>query len=147
MSKSYADLSRDDLYRILRLRAEVFVVEQNCPYQDLDDKDQLSHHVWAEDADLMAAYTRIVPPGVSYDGYSSIGRVVTSPQSRGTGIGKTLMAKSVDVCLELYPDLPIKISAQHYLVRFYNGFGFEAVGEVYLEDDIDHIAMIRPKNF
>ncbi len=144
--KRYDELSRNELYTLLRLRAEVFIVEQNCPYQDLDDKDQQSYHVWCEQGGIMAAYTRIVPPGISYDGYSSIGRVVSSPEFRGTGIGKKLMRKSVEVCEELFPAVSIKISAQFYLVKFYNGFKFQEIGEIYLEDDIDHIAMIRTMN-
>ncbi len=140
--KAYSDLSKNELYAILWLRAKVFIVEQNCPYQDLDGKDQKSYHVIGVKDDMIAAYSRIIPPGVSYENYSSIGRVVCDPSARGNGLGKTLMRFSIDTCKELYPDKPIKISAQTYLQRFYNALGFAEVGDEYLEDNIPHIQMI-----
>lgn len=140
--KSFVELSNTELYSILQLRAEVFVVEQDCVYQDLDGKDEMSHHVLGFSDDFLAAYTRIVPPGISYDDYASIGRVVTSMKARKHGYGKALMNKSIGFCKELHPDYDIKISAQTYLLKFYNELGFKKVGEGYLEDGIPHIGMV-----
>jgi len=149
--RPWAELDREQLYGLLRLRAEVFVVEQDCPYQDLDGKDRQGLHLWAEHrhAPLAAggealAITRLLPAGVSYDGEVSIGRVVTSPAARRTGLGKELMSRSLEALADHWPGVPIRLSAQCYLERFYADFGFEPVGESYLEDGIPHIAMVRP---
>ncbi|MCU0395102.1 MAG: GNAT family N-acetyltransferase [Chitinophagaceae bacterium] len=141
--KPFDALSLQELYALLRLRSEVFVVEQNCVFLDMDDKDQHCHHLLGYKGDLLAAYTRIVPRGVSYDEYASIGRVVTSPQVRGEGRGRELMEESIRRLHELYGVVPIKIGAQLYLKAFYNSLGFEQCGEVYDEDGIDHIPMLR----
>ena len=142
--KHFKYLSTTELYQILQLRNEVFIVEQNCPFQDLDDKDFECYHLLGFDGDAqqVLAYTRIVPPGVSYP-EASIGRVVTAPQARGEGIGKELMQKSIVLLFELYGEVSIKIGAQLYLKKFYESFGFQQVGEMYLEDDIEHILMVR----
>lgn len=140
----FSDLTTDQLYQILQLRQQVFVVEQDCAYQDCDDKDQMSYHILGNDADgRLQAYTRLVPPGISYGGYASIGRVITSQQVRGKKYGVSLMQYSIDQTLDLWPDLSIKISAQTYIVKFYKSLGFVEVGESYLEDNLPHIAMIR----
>ncbi|MEM9918490.1 MAG: GNAT family N-acetyltransferase [Bacteroidota bacterium] len=126
------------------LRQEVFIIEQNCPYLDVDGKDQAAHHLMIRDEEgLLIAYTRLLPKGISYESYSSIGRVVTAQSVRGSGIGKFLMQQSIQWIKQLYPEDQIKISAQCYLLRFYQSFGFQPMGEQYLEDDIPHIAMIR----
>jgi len=136
-------LTTDQLYAILKLRQEVFVVEQNCPYLDADGNDHDAYHVIGTDFNgEIQAYTRLAPPGLSYTEYSSIGRVLTSSKVRGKRLGKPLMQFSMDWCLRLWPFSPIKISAQTYIVKFYNELGFREVGEPYLEDDIPHIAMI-----
>ena len=141
--KAFEDLTLHELYRVLQLRQEVFVVEQNCPYLDADDKDQVSYHILGLDKNQdIEAYTRLVPPGISYDHYSSIGRVLTSDKVRGQKVGVPLMEFSIQECLRLWPDVPIKISAQTYITKFYNSLGFLEIGEEYLEDDIPHIAMI-----
>lgn len=140
--KKFESLSPNELYAILRLRSEVFVVEQNCVFQDMDDKDQQCYHLMGWKDDLLAAYTRLVPPGLNY-AEASIGRVVTSPAARGGGIGKTLMEKSIEEVFNLYGQGPIKIGAQLYLKKFYGSFGFEQIGDIYDEDGIDHIKMIR----
>ncbi len=144
--KSFQDLSTNELYAILWLRAKVFVVEQNCPYQDLDGKDQKSYHVLGIADNMISAYTRVIPKGVSYQNYSSIGRVVCDPSVRGKGSGKALMQFSIESCKELFPNDPIKISAQSYLRGFYMELGFTQTGEEYLEDNIPHIAMILDKS-
>lgn len=131
------------LYKIIQLRMEVFVVEQTCYYQDLDDKDEGSFHLMGWDRDQLIAYSRLLPRGLSYPNAASIGRVVTHPDHRGMGLGKELMELSIKYCQEKWPDDPVKISAQTYLKKFYEGFGFEQCGEGYLEDGIPHIPMIR----
>lgn len=139
----FQDLSLNQLYAILRLRAEVFVVEQNCPYQDLDDKDQLAVHLMglAPDGQL-AAYTRIFDKGISYPEYACIGRVITAPFARGKGIGRPLMLESLRVLFMLYGRQPVKISAQAHLQDYYGSVGFVPVGEGYLEDNIPHWGMV-----
>jgi ElaA protein len=120
----------------------VFVVEQNCVFQDADNKDQPSYHFMLWDDDLLAGYTRLVPPGIAYE-FASIGRVVTSPQRRRTGIGKILIQKSIEEIEKLYGKSSIKLGAQLYLKKFYEAFGFIQSGEIYLEDGIQHIEMTR----
>ncbi len=141
--KHFKELNTTELYQILQLRNEVFIVEQNCPFQDLDDKDFKCYHLMGFDSDSqkVLAYTRIVPAGVSYE-EASIGRVVTSPLARGSGIGKQLMQKSIELLEEIYGGISIKIGAQLYLKKYYESFGFEQVEEIYLEDGIEHILMI-----
>ena len=142
--KHYKDLTIDELYDIMVLRQEVFVVEQDCPYLDADGKDKIGWHVMLNnDEGQLMAYTRLLAPGVSYDKYSSIGRVVSSGKGRGKGYGKSVMDASIDAIIDLFPNQAIKISAQCYLLKFYNDLGFKEVGEEYLEDGIPHIGMIR----
>jgi len=141
---SFDELSTHQLYELLQLRQEVFIVEQDCPYLDADDKDQASFHILGLDSNGdLQAYTRIVPPGLSYENYSSIGRVITSSEVRGKKQGVPLMQFSIDRTLDKWPDHSIKISAQTYIVKFYNSLGFKELGEEYLEDDLPHIAMIK----
>ncbi|MDF2380275.1 GNAT family N-acetyltransferase [Nostoc ellipsosporum NOK] len=144
MLKTFQELTNDELYAALRLRTEVFVVEQQCIFQDMDNKDQPCHHLLGWQDGQLAACTRIVPPGLSYDNYPSIGRVVTSPAARGQGVGRILMEESIRVTEQLYGKQPIRIGAQLYLKKFYESFGFEQTSEVYDEDGIDHIEMTRP---
>ena len=138
---AWSDLSTETLYAILALRAEVFVVEQNCPYQDVDGKDLKSLHVcgYSENGELYA-YARLVKPGVSYDEWS-IGRVITSPRVRRTGTGEALMQTCMDYFNEHHIST-VRISAQSYLHDFYTKFGFVRVSEEYLEDDIPHMEML-----
>jgi ElaA protein len=140
--KLFDELSNHQLYSILQLRNEVFVVEQNCPYQDADNKDQKSYHLMGWIGEDLAAYVRLLPKGVSYD-FISIGRVVTSPKYRNTGAGKALMNEAIDRCNALFGKQPIKIGAQLYLQKFYNDLGFNQTSEMYLEDNIPHIEMLR----
>jgi ElaA protein len=140
----FQELILNELYELLALRQEVFVVEQTCPYQDADGLDQLGWHVLGRDkSGKLLAYTRILPKGISYEAYPAIGRVVTSPSCRGKGYGKELMQVSIQYTEQLCGAVPIKISAQCYLIRFYEELGFRTVGEEYLEDDIPHIGMVR----
>lgn len=135
------ELSTEMLYALLALRAEVFVVEQNCPYQDVDGKDRKSLHVcgYTENGELQA-YARMVEPGVSYEEWS-IGRVITSPKARRTGLGEALM-RTCMAYFEGHQISTVRISAQSYLHDFYKKFGFVQVSEEYLEDDIPHIEML-----
>ena len=143
--KYFTELNLDELYSILRLRQRVFVLEQNCVFVDTDDQDQLSWHLMCyADSGQMAAYCRLLPVGLSYPGYASIGRVVSEPDLRKGGYGRMVMAEALARCQELFGDVPLKIGAQLYLKKFYESFGFNVVGDVYLEDGIDHIHMIRP---
>jgi ElaA protein len=140
--KHFDELTLDELYQLLQLRSEVFVVEQNCVYQDIDDKDRKGFHLLGCIDSQLVACARILPMGVSYTDYCSIGRVCTKQTHRQLGLGKILMQHAIQHCHELYPNTKIKISAQSYLLKFYTELGFEAIGEEYLEDDIPHRAMI-----
>ena len=141
--KSYEELTKNELYKILQLRIEIFVIEQNCPYQDADGKDKACYHLMGCDDDgNIHTYTRLVPEGVSYKGYTAIGRVITSKAVRGKGAGVALMIKSMEEIKRLWPGFSVKLSAQSHLQKFYGKFGFESVGEEYLEDGIPHIAMV-----
>lgn len=143
VSLTFQQLTTELLYQIMVLRQEVFIVEQDCPYLDADGKDQSSHHILGIDGQgVLHSYARLVPRGVSYDKYNSIGRVITSSSYRGTGEGITLMKESIKWIKALYPNEPTKISAQVYAIPFYTKLGFATFGEEYLEDDIPHIAMI-----
>ncbi len=139
--KPFKDLTNEELYEIFRLRMEVFVVEQNCPYQDADGKDLKSLHVQGKQDGKLIAYTRIVPPGVSYKEVS-IGRVITSKEVRKTGAGKMLMSKTIVYLKKEFGNVPIRIGAQEYLKKFYEGFGFISEGDSYIEDGIPHIIML-----
>ncbi|MBN8688710.1 MAG: GNAT family N-acetyltransferase [Chitinophagales bacterium] len=145
--KPFSELTPFELYAILQLRSEVFVVEQNCVYQDMDNKDLKAVHFmgWKkeEDGEKLIAHTRLLAPGISYP-QPSIGRVVSSPSVRGLGIGRELMERSIAHIYTLYGRQEIRIGAQLYLKKFYSSLGFIPDGEVYLEDDIEHITMYKP---
>jgi len=141
--KSFDNFTAYELYRILQLRIEVFAVEQNVVYQDCDDKDFESYHLTGNANGLLLAYSRIIPPGIAYPDAASIGRVVTSPQARGKSIGKQLFEKSLQELFGLFGNIPVIISAQLYLVKFYENFAFITIGNSYIEDSIPHIKMIR----
>ena len=139
--KFFKDLTPSELYSIMRLRNEVFVVEQNCIFQDADNKDLYCHHLMLFENKQLIAYARLVPPGLSY--YEmSIGRVVTSKEVRGKGAGKELMQLAVEYCHKIFGEGPIRIGAQSYLKDFYTTIGFTATGDTYDEDGIEHIEMI-----
>lgn len=142
--KKFEALTADELYAILRLRNEVFVVEQDCVYQDADDKDQSSLHLSGWKENELAAYCRIIPPGIAYE-ECSIGRVVSSPRHRNTGVGRELMNQAIAMALDLFPECPIRIGAQSYLEKFYTTLGFRRCSDEYLEDGIPHIQMLLEK--
>jgi ElaA protein len=141
--KPFYQLSLDELYALMVLRQEIFVVEQNCPYLDADGKDQGSWHVMMYQNDILVGCTRLLPLGLSYPDYPSIGRVVVSAKVRNTGAGKVLMQTSIDKCIELFGDRPIKIGAQSYLLGFYGSLGFVSTGDEYMEDGIPHTKLIK----
>lgn len=136
----FDELTPHHLYASMQLRNEVFVVEQNCVFQDADNKDYKCYHLMGFVMDELVAYARLVPPGVSYL-HPSIGRVVTSPKYRQSGFGKLLMQKAIDECYRIFGVDTIHIGAQLYLKHFYELFGFEQASETYLEDGIPHIEM------
>ncbi|HET9744087.1 MAG TPA: GNAT family N-acetyltransferase [Chitinophagaceae bacterium] len=142
MLKRFNELTVDQLYAILELRSEVFVVEQNCVYHDPDGKDQHAWHLMGFEADQLIAYTRIFAAGVPYPD-PSIGRVVTSPLKRGSGLGRELMERSIKYCEKLFGKRSITLGAQLYLKKFYESLGFIVSGEEYIEDGIPHVTMTR----
>ncbi|MCO5259813.1 MAG: GNAT family N-acetyltransferase [Crocinitomicaceae bacterium] len=144
--KHFDELSTKELYELLQLRSDVFVVEQNCVYQDIDDKDLVAHHVIGRlsNSGEIVAYARLLPSSISYK-EPSIGRVLTSNKYRKHGFGKALMQHSIENCLRLFSSNTIRISAQTYLLKFYTELGFIIVGEPYDEDGIPHIEMVLVK--
>ncbi|RAJ17857.1 GNAT family N-acetyltransferase [Olleya aquimaris] len=140
--KTFQELTTQELYDILQLRSEVFVVEQDCVYQDIDSKDQKALHVIGFKNNKVVAYTRLFKPG-DYFKFSSIGRVVVAENERHHKYGNAIMKASIDAIKTYYKQTEIKISAQCYLKSFYNNLGFFEVGEEYLEDGIPHVAMIK----
>ena len=143
--KKFSELSIEELYQILRLRSEVFVVEQDCVYQDLDNKDQISVHIFIKEKNEIVAYTRIFKSGDYYKN-PSIGRVVVSKKNRGKELGKKIMRSSIDYIQENLKGDKIELSAQKYLDKFYKDLGFYKIGEDYLEDGIPHQRMIKEIN-
>ena len=141
--KPWSELTTDELYELLALRAEVFVVEQTCPFQDLDGLDRREGvwHLLGYQGDLLAAYARFMAPGIGDECGAAIGRVVTSPRARGAGLGHTLIAQAVQACEARWPTHSIWLGAQAHLQGFYGQHGFVAEGEGYLEDDIPHMGM------
>ena len=142
--KRFDELNITELYEILRVRAEVFVVEQACVYQDLDLKDKKAYHLFAEEKQEIFAYLRILDKGVSYPEIS-IGRVLTTEVNRRKGLAREMMRKAITLITEELEEKKIRISAQLYLKAFYEELGFVKVSEVYLEDDIEHIEMLYEK--
>lgn len=140
--KRFDALSVPELYQILQLRSEVFVVEQNCVYQDIDGKDSKALHLFGESDEKIVAYARLFDKGDYFD-ETSIGRVVVSPNSRDKKYGHDLMREAINAVSENFGTTEITISAQLYLKKFYESHGFAAIGEMYLEDDIPHIQMKR----
>lgn len=139
---AFSDLTPAQLYAILKVRSEVFVVEQNCVYLDMDGADSQCMHLiaWTDDNQL-AAYLRVVPPGLKFI-EASIGRVITSKIVRGQGVGKQLITKGLAQLQMSYPDQAVRIGAQQYLEKFYQSFGFATCSDMYLEDDIAHVEML-----
>lgn len=142
--KKFNELNIEEIYKILALRNEVFIVEQECPYLDCDDKDLNSYHLFLTENGQIVSYLRILEKGVSYDEIS-IGRVAVKKSYRGKGISRKMMLKAIEFIENNLSENTIKIQAQAYLLNFYSSLGFKAVSEEYLEDNIPHIDMIYKK--
>ena len=142
--KAFNDLTNMELHDIFKLRTDIFVVEQNCPYPEIDGKDPHSLHLMGKINDEIVAYTRILPPSISFS-EPSIGRVIVAKNQRGTGVGHELLKQSIAISLEKYQK-SIKIGAQAHLENYYGQHGFKKVSDVYLEDDIPHIDMLLDIN-
>lgn len=140
--KKFEQLTLHELYDLLQLRAEVFVVEQDCVYQDIDGKDEKALHVLGYEDGRLVAYSRIFPPGVYFE-EAAIGRVVVKSVKRKNQLGHKILKSSIEAVENYFHTQNIKLSAQTYLIRFYESHGFKSIGEGYLEDGIPHIAMIR----
>ncbi|MBW8522174.1 GNAT family N-acetyltransferase [Chryseobacterium chendengshani] len=140
--KSFEEITTSELYAIIKARVDVFVVEQNCPYHDLDGYDQQAIHIWAEEDNNVLAYCRIFNKGIKYT-ETSIGRVLTTEKARGKSLGKQLIQYAVETIENRFHTSEVRISAQDYLLRFYSGFGFKDTGKKYLEDNIPHTEMFR----
>lgn len=142
----FNELTVGELYAVLEVRQRVFVVEQKCAYLDADGLDHAAHHLlgWQNTSEglLLAAYARLFPPGIKYT-EASIGRVLTHPDARGSGLGKALMEEAIQRIADAQWTGPIRIAAQMYLQPFYEGFGFRRASDQYLDDGIWHIDMLR----
>lgn len=139
--RNFQELSSRELYLILQLRVNVFMLEQNCLYPECDNKDYHAKHLFAEDNGQIVAYARLLPPHISY-AEPSIGRVVVHPDYRSLKLGYLLMQHAINQQIDDYPMQMIRISAQARLQAFYENLGFVAKGETYLEDNIPHIEMV-----
>jgi len=142
-TKTFQELSLNELYEILQLRSEVFVVEQDCVYLDIDGKDKIALHVLGIENEEVIAYTRIFKPGNYFDTYFGVGRVAVKQMVRQHGYGKQIMEYSIQKIIDTYGNQPIYLSAQTYLIKFYESLGFRTKGASYLEDGIPHIGMLR----
>ena len=142
--KKFEDLKCKEIYNILKLRNEVFIVEQKCAYQDCDSKDEGSYHLYLEENDEIIAYVRILKKGVSYDKIA-IGRVVVNKNYRGKGIAREIMLKAINFIEENLNETEIKLQAQVYLIDFYKDLGFKEISDEYLEDNIPHRDMLYKK--
>ena len=140
--KPFSKLSTEELYQILKIRQEVFIVEQTCYYLDADGYDQQAVHIWAEKEGEILAYSRVFEPGIKYK-EASIGRVLSNPNYRKNKLGKILIRFSINTIEARFRTQSIRISAQDYLLHFYSEFGFQDTGKKYLEDDIPHTEMVR----
>ncbi|QBL08163.1 GNAT family N-acetyltransferase [Rheinheimera sp. D18] len=145
---TFNELNIYTLYSLLQLRVDVFVVEQNCPYPELDDKDvhPQTQHIILQKGDKVLAYSRVLAPDIGFADFPAIGRVCVAQTARRLGLGQVLMSESLKVVNSLWPNTDIHISAQCYLQQFYQELGFKPAGEPYLEDDIPHLKMIKPVN-
>jgi len=139
--KNFEELTNKELHDIYQLRVNIFIVEQNCPYPEIDGKDVNSLHLFKTEGEVIVAYSRLLPPGLSYE-QPSIGRVIVNEKFRGQGLGNELMSSAIKIVKEKWSGASIKIQAQSYLQSFYESLGFVQVTDEYLEDNIPHIDML-----
>ena len=140
---TFHSLTPVQLYSVLQLRSEVFVVEQACIYQDLDDLDQDAMHLVGYLDDQLVCYARLVPPSIKYE-EPALGRIASSPSVRRSGYGRAVVSRAIEICQDIWPSEGIRISAQQRLENFYKEFGFKTVSTPYLEDGLPHVEMVRP---
>lgn len=138
----FQELSTVKLYALLRLRSEIFVLEQDCAYQDIDMIDRDCIHINGEEEEKLLAYARIIPPPFAESGNTEIGRLVVAREYRHKGYATSLMQYTTEQCRKRFPHSPIYIKAQNYLEKFYRNLGFVSTGDYFLEDNIPHQAMI-----
>lgn len=143
--KKFDELSAEEIYEILKIRNQIFIVEQQCPYLDCDGRDMKSYHLFMENNKEIAAYLRIIEKGVSYNEIS-IGRVLVNPKYRGKGLARDMMKEAIEFINNQLNEDIIRIEAQAYLIDFYKSFGFKQISEVFLEDNIPHIEMLYTKD-
>jgi len=141
IKKNFTDIDQQDWYNILKLRAETFVVEQFCPYNDLDGLDLVATHLYTKDNDTIVAYNRILKKGIAYEDAASIGRVLTHPNYRGQRYGITMLQEAIKHIYQNWGKVKVSIGAQGYLQNYYSKLGFENSSAMYLEDDIPHFKM------
>ncbi|UCZ55229.1 GNAT family N-acetyltransferase [Bacillus shivajii] len=139
--KKFDDLTAAELYEILKERVNIFVVEQECPYPEIDGNDQVAYHIFNEQDGEVTAYARILPKGTTYP-EAAIGRVIVKKEYRGKGLGNELMQQTMDLLVNELHETAIKLSAQDYIKHYYAAFGFKQVSDVYLEDGIPHVDML-----
>ena len=142
-TSSFGQLGKRELYELIRLRQDVFIVEQDCAYADLDGLDEKSFHMRGYEDGKLLAYQRLLPPGLSYP-ESSIGRILVGPEGRGRQLGRELVQRGIDYNMNHWPESPIRIGAQAHLADFYGSLGFNVDGEEYVEDGIPHVHMVYP---
>lgn len=143
--KKFDELTSRELYEILRLRNEVFIIEQDCPYLDCDRKDYGAYHLFMEDNNEVVAYLRVLDKGVTFDEVC-LGRVIVRESQRGKGLAREMLKLGLEVAEEKFGETTVKISAQQRLVKLYESVGFKQVSDMYMEDNIPHVAMIRELN-
>ncbi len=142
--KKFAELTNNELYEILRIRNQVFIVEQECAFQDIDEYDQKAYHFFINDNEHVIAYLRVLPKGMTFNEVS-IGRILVSENNRKRGLAKLILEIAIKFIINELNEDVIKISAQTYLIRFYESLGFKTISEVYLEDGLEHIDMLYQK--
>ncbi len=139
--KKFSELTAQELHDLLKLRQDVFIIEQNCIYSDIDGSDPKAIHVLLYEGNSLVAYSRLFAPNIKFDGASAIGRIIVSPAFRGSKFGRLLIETSISLCNELYPNAEIRIEAQAKLETYYQKYGFKSVSEVYEVDAIPHLQM------
>tara|TARA_R110002096_G_scaffold97694_19_gene217815 strand:- start:18395 stop:18844 length:450 start_codon:yes stop_codon:yes gene_type:complete len=140
--KKFAELTAQEVYDVLKLRQDVFIIEQNCIYSDIDGSDSEAIHILLYEKDNLAAYSRLFAPGIKFKQASAIGRIIVAPAFRGSKFGRLLIEESISLCKELYPNTEIRIEAQAKLESYYKKYGFKSVSDVYEVDAIPHIQMV-----